>query len=468
MASSLSKINHVVVLMLENRSFDHLLGFLRGPDYPIDGLLGTEFNPRDPSDPASPRVLVGDGAPYAPDLDPDPNHDVRDVTIQLFGGAASAAAPPPMNGFVYDYSQIVGVDAAKADTIMQSHAPRTMPALTTLAKEFALCDHWFSSVPGPTWPNRIFAHAATSDGYIDNNLHDYKIETIYHRIMAAGLTWRIYFHDIPQALAINSLRDYPGNFEQFDAFVRDCRDSTLPTYSFIEPRYSNFLQNRANDQHPPHGIPLGEMLIADVYDALRNSPTWSESLLVVVWDEHGGMYDHVAPPACVNPDGKVSPEFDFTRLGARVPAVVVCPYIERQTIDHTVYDHTSISATLRERFGFPKPLTRRDAAANTFGSLASLPAPRTDCPVTLPRPDLPSSSQQMTVAAVREAKLTHGPSTVPTSDYQHSLVALSRDLDTGESESLRALRASMDTTSEHSAAIQMHSATLAFLNRPRP
>src|SRR5262249_19547994 len=148
-------------------------------------------------------------------------------------------------------------------------------------------------------------------------------------------------------------------YKLIDDFFDDARTGHLPAYSFIEPRYTDFLSLKANDQHPPHDVALGEYLIADVYEAIRNSPQWEQSLLVVLSDEHGGIYDHVPPPETVNPDGKTAPNCDFKLLGVRVPAVLVSPYIAKGTIDPQVYDHTSLLATVEKRFGL-QPLTARD------------------------------------------------------------------------------------------------------------
>ena len=216
----------------------------------------------------------------------------------------------------------------------------------------------------------------------------YEQRTIYQNLAAAGHSWRIYYHDFPQSLALaQQIPAFAESYELFDAFLRDAADGRLPRYSFIEPRYFNALGARANDQHPSHGIVGGENLIADVYEALRASPQWSSAALIVLHDEHGGFYDHVPPPATINPDGKTSDGFDFTRLGVRVPAVVVSPYVERGTIDQTVYDHSSLAATLRDLFGLGASLTRRDAqAATLLPLLRSRATPRTDAPAKLARP----------------------------------------------------------------------------------
>lgn len=464
------KIRRVVVLVLEDRSFDHMLGYVRSPGYPIDGLTGNELNRFNPADPASERVYVSSDAPYQPDLDPSPTHDVRDVTVQLYGSSAVPEHPTEHNnGFVFDYAQITGNTPASARRIMQCFDPSKLPALATLARTFALCDHWYSSVPGPTWPNRLFVHAATSDGFVDNNPHPYDVRTIQQSLADQGLSWRVYFHDIPQALALANLRSSPGNFALYEeAFARDCANGTLPSYAFIEPRYFDFLWLKANDQHPPRGVVPGELLLAEVYEAIRRSPLWERCVLVVLWDEHGGIYDHVLPPGAPNPDGKVAAEFDFTRLGVRVPAVIASPYVRPGTVDSAAYDHTSVLAFLKRLFGLPDYLTRRDAAAASFEGLFALDAPRRDAPASLPRPSpvdprLTRPANERTPEAALAAGVAGQGSTAPLSDLQKSLVALSDQLPIAESPRLRAIRPASATTTEHEGALRVMHATTRFL-----
>jgi phospholipase C len=164
------KIKYVIVLMLENRSFDHLCGYLRQSNADIDGILQTEFNLMNPSDTNSERVGVSDSAPFVPDLNPGPGHNVRDVKIQLDPRGGGTLT---MDGFVYDYAQQTGVTELDAKRVMQCFSPAKLPVITTLSRQFVLCDRWHSSLPGPTWPNRLFVHCATSGGFVDNNPHEF-------------------------------------------------------------------------------------------------------------------------------------------------------------------------------------------------------------------------------------------------------------------------------------------------------
>lgn len=262
-----------------------------------------------------------------------------------------------------------------------------MPVISTLAREYAVCDQWFSSVPGPTLPNRAFAHFGTSFGRLDMSPDYFRAKpSLYQRMMKAGRTARIYYYapwSGTQGLTF-LLSDQPKYFGLFGDFLSDCKKSRLPDYSFVEPPYSDNGATLAADQHPDHNIWAGDRFIKKVYDALRsNEKVWQSTLLLVVWDEHGGLFDHEIPPLVGHPDGFVStaPAFNFERLGVRVPAVVVSPYVERGTVDHTVYEHASIPAMACEQFiGAPHTNApyAREQFANSPLHLLTLDAPRAD------------------------------------------------------------------------------------------
>lgn len=421
------KVKHVFVLMLENRSFDHMLGFagLQGTDAVTgeptraDDLIGKEhFNPH----PTDPNIQVFARNPaetqfFAPY--PCPGHEFRDTLIQLCGPTAQYPDPqtgkyPPIDrsGFVASYHGKGAPDPVK---IMGCFSPEQVPVLTALAREFAVCDRWFSSMPGPTWPNRFFIHAASSAGLDDTPTH-YEIAaatlldgyhfqkgTIFDRLDDRCADWLVFMGDqLPQVFAIGGMNAarLQGHFVDFDSFEQVVNAPDFSTsYIFIEPNYGNVLPlspgdfTGGNSQHPLDDIVPGEMLIKKVYETVRNSPHWNESMLLITYDEHGGFFDHVTPPSTVNPGDKIlDPEnnknhFDFTQLGVRVPAVVISPLIPRGTVDHTMYDHTSLLAMVEKLFAL-KPLTRRDRFANSFAHLFSLAAPRTDSPTILPDPSL--------------------------------------------------------------------------------
>jgi phospholipase C len=442
-------IQTVVVLMLENRGFDHMLGFLKTTDPDIDGLTGNESNPSNPLT-ATDHTTVSPTAEFV--LRPDPGHSVTDTIVQLFSRESGPpAAGAPNAGFIWSYShqKPAPVDPT---SIMKCFAPEDLPVLTTLARSFALCDAWFSSVPGPTWPNRFFAHAATSKGYINNGqFNNYDMPAIFENLTAQRKTWRNYYHDFSQTWALRRLQAPENlvNFRSFGQFKNDARKGTLPNYAFIEPKYFSFF-GQANDQHPPHDVRAGERLIAEVYEAVRNSPQWPATMLLITYDEHGGTYDHVLPPAAAPPDSHTS-QFAFDRYGVRVPAVVVSPFVPPGP-DHTLFDHTSIPATLASVFGLPGFLTARDAAANTFHGLASLPRGRTDVP------DLSRAASGRLVPkgrAVARAKAVPPPEQqVGLSEFQEDLVALARSLEQRRAPKLATARiVPKRPATEHSAAL---------------
>ena len=406
------KIEHLVVLMMENRSFDHMFGFLKSASYPINGLDGTETNP----DTLGAPVRVSPDARYGGDFTPDPGHDFISVNEQIFGNSQGTGAGPFMKGFVKAYQGKTG-NVAKSHNIMRCFSPGRLPALTTLAQEYAICDRWFASVPGPTLPNRAFAFGATSQGRVDMNPQYVTLKTIFQLLDENKISSKLYYTDWTLGLAIGYIIQNARKFLFFfDDFIKDCKKNRLPAFSFIEPRF-NDLSDRgeffpASDQHPDHNVFQGEKVIKAVYDAITsNKETWESTLFVITYDEHGGLFDHVRPPATVSPDGKTSgvPPFTFDRLGVRVPAVLVSPFIPRGTIlNQKDFDHTSIIATASKLFikNSPKPwLTERDRQANTFEDCLTLSTPRPG-KVSIPQPrDVRSESDAATARRAMTASV---------------------------------------------------------------
>ncbi len=455
-------IEHIVVLMLENRSFDHMVGFMQSATYQIDGI-DAGHPPTNPVSPHDPTLVQA--TPDAPNVLPfDAGHSVPDTNVQLFSNVSGPPLTGSSNqGFVYSYSQQPGVTTAVAPLIMKCFAPAALPVLTTLAREFALCTAWYSSVPGPTWPNRFFVHCATSKGFIDNSfLHNYDMPTIFENLSDVEATWKIYSHDFPQAQMLSNIADdadFDKNWDSIGGFKDDAANDTLPNYAFIEPKYTSFL-GEANDQHPPHDVQAGEQLIAEVYNAVRDSPGWNATLLIVVYDEHGGIFDHVLPPATVAPDDHTS-EFGFDRLGLRVPALLISPYISRGRIINTVFDHTSIPAMAKKTFGLPNYLTKRDAQANTFEHVFDLDVPRTDTPSDLGAPvpardewgDEVASSDDM-----RTKVATGDVSSAPVSTLQMNLVELARSTPAAPDDRSALLDHARPINTEHDAAVYLRQA----------
>ena len=401
--TGLSAIEHIVVLMLENRSFDHMLGFLytdqgnvSPASQPYAGLTGSESNPDSSGqpvtvfriEPTTPNAYFMPGA--------DPGEGYMATNSQLFGstnGPASSSDVPAGQGFVKDFAYTLGwqstskgwsiVPGTTANDIMGCYAPDTLPVLSALAKGYAVCDQWFASVPTETMPNRAFACSATSQGHMDDKTRTFTSPSIFGLLSQHEIGWAIYGYDAPPLTKSNfpDIRSAPAsNFGEFAAFQAAAAAGTLPAFAFLEPSWNS----AGNSQHPNYDVALGEQLIHDVYEAVRNGPGWAQTLLVITYDEHGGCYDHVPPPAGATPPDDTAGEFsfDFTRFGVRVPTVLVSPLIApgivyRAPDGGTPLDHTSVLKTVQQRWGLPA-LTKRDAAAPSVASVLTLAEPRTD------------------------------------------------------------------------------------------
>jgi phospholipase C len=372
--ASLNQIDHFVVLMLENRSFDNLFGSPNWMGDKINGLTGNETNPDGKGETVQVwNAPAGEKDSWFPT--PDPGELFADINEQL----GVDPAGPPMSGFAANYSRKGGA----AKDIMHYFTPEQVPALTALASSYAICDAWYASAPCQTWPNRFFVHTATADGYENNSpAHfPYLMPTIFNALDdKVPYGWEIYFHDFPQALTLGRLWDHLDHFKPFPDFLDDARHGHLPSYSFIEPRYFADA-DWPNDMHPPHNVRYGDQLVDTVYNALKNSPCWESTMLVVIFDEHGGCYDHVPPPPAVPPaPPKPGQKFAFDRYGVRIPAVIASPLIAPGTVLRAApgsqpYDHTSIISTLRKRFGIAQPLTERDRNAPDLGQVLNLTTP---------------------------------------------------------------------------------------------
>lgn len=447
-------IKHVVVLMLENRSFDNLLGWLYSDQAPPDGqhfegLTYDLWNPLDNLDAdglpftekvpieknGQPKSKFGKVIPNPVDFTlpkPDPGEGFKDTNHQLFQqyNVALQYPPPPTNmGFVQNYQNAMlygaysfGDEPGNPRSIMKCYTPEQTPVLSELARSFAVCDHYHCSIPSQTIPNRDFIHAATSTGHVNNSpVAQCDAKTIFNQIQDAidggrtDLSWGIFGnnafasgkdaagkfgtdHFSLTRLIMTQLHDtrFDGNFGTLDDFEAKCKSGALPSYAFLEPNYGGPTQN---DQHPPADIRAGEKLIADIYNMVKSSPAFANTLLVITYDEHGGCYDHVPPPGgAKNPDPANPPGQDgflFNRFGVRVPCVVVNPYIKRGLIARpsgfVPFDHTSVIKTVQTCFKLQGYLTERDKAAPDFSCLLTLDAARqADIPAVQPlQPDPP-------------------------------------------------------------------------------
>ncbi|QAB18087.1 hypothetical protein Leucomu_09285 [Leucobacter muris] len=429
--------DHLVVLMGENRSFDNLLGYLYAPDTLPDGASFEGLAFREQSNRASDgtsvpaHVYTGPTDRIMRQPDPDPGEEYPHVNTQLFGtldehnrGKHVADmrepynAPPPgqqatMEGFVLDYeTDFRGrTGRAERDQIMGSFSPDMLPVTSTLAREFGVYDHWFCAVPSQTFCNRSFFHALTSHGYVTNSLGDgydkwlraAPAPTVFNRLEEAGLSWRVYFDEL-QLISFTGMIHAPvlerfwktERFATMEQFETDAKNGDLPEYAFIEPR----MVFNHNDFHPPVGVAresavdgenvyngalsdvrAGDALVHRVYTAIRTSMSeqgsnYLNTAMLLTFDEHGGTYDHVAPPAAEPPvPGAGEMGFTFDRLGCRVPAVLVSAHIERGSVFTDTMHHGSLAATLSDRFGL-EPLTARDAGARSIADSFNRKVPR--------------------------------------------------------------------------------------------
>jgi phospholipase C len=366
--------------MMENRSFDHILGSLPH----VDGVdLQSPFTNVNPV-----TNLPVPQAPGAADkLSPDPEHATPDVLRQINVAGPHPTGPRDMSGFLADYAAKHPNAAKVWPQVMAYYTEGQLPATFALAKAFCVCDRWFSSVPGPTWTNRFFMHSGTSQGWVEMprlsppevNLHKYDQDTIFDRLYERGIAWRIYVGDIAQSLLLSHQRE-PDNLKRYrrwqnfatDVQTTDPRD--FPAYVFIEPRYMPFGQN---DQHPPADIRKGDELIASVYNAIRqNAGLWDKTLLIVTYDEHGGFCDHRSPPDATPPDSKAQDGFDFTMYGVRVPAILISKWVQPGSVfrpSQGFLDHTSILRFLIELHGLGSLGNRTASAASLMDAIVATP-----------------------------------------------------------------------------------------------
>ena len=455
--------DHVVTVMFENRSFDNILGMLYTADeiaggVEFDGLATQSFTAttKDGKS-ATTHVYSGETDTIMQHPQPDPGEHYPHVNTQLYGiidpptnadlhkyeiaapyNAPPVGAEPDMSGFLEDY--VVNYRELKEGkepteeeyrVIMGGFSPDMLPVFSTIARNFAVFDRWFSGVPSQTFPNRTFFHASTSHGFVTNKdqggydkwIDAPAVPTVFNRLQDAGISWRVYY-DAQQMVSFTgvlhaaSLEPYwKTNFRSMEQFHDDAAKGHLPAYSFIEPR----MVFNHNDMHPPFGtlregeyggekiynsalsdVRAGEALLHSIYSSIRESgsETGSNAIntaLLITFDEHGGTFDHVPPPAAVPPtrtavEGEMG--FTFERLGLRVPSILVSAYTDAQTVVHDQLHHGSMIATLNRLHGLA-PLTRRDAEANTvFGAInRTEPRQRHTWPTTHPQyvPDNPEA-----------------------------------------------------------------------------
>lgn len=433
------QFDHLVVLMMENRTFDNMLGYLYSPGkvprgQKFDGVAGKNlFNLA----PDGTKIPVAQGT-VMDDPNPDPGEEYPHINTDLFGTVIPSSNagkdvtkmeapfnapspipyPAPMNGFVQDYINRFTLYKGRPPTqaeysiIMNCFPPSAVPVISTLAKGFAVADHWHCEVPSQTFCNRSFFHAGTSSGFTSNEPYSQfpfhnTAPTVFNRLDDKGLPWRIYF-DTKDLLPMTALIHFEPllpklttNVKTMQDFYADVAGGKLPAYSFIEPR----MIIHHNDEHPPaplfdditppSSVLAGEQLIAEVYNAIRTSnastgSNWRNTALLITYDEGGGCYDHVSPPAAVTPDIGQRPGeegFMFDRLGVRVPAVLVSAYTAAGTVVNAPLRHTAVARTMQEKWGIAY-LTQRDKTAPDLAPFFNLTKPRSPSswPTVSPRP----------------------------------------------------------------------------------
>ena len=352
-----SGIEHVVVLMMENRSFDHYLGWLPGADGRQAGLSYKDS--KGVSHPTH-HLTVFQGCENN-----DPDHSYAGGRIQFNRGACDGFLADTANDpFAIGYYK-------GSDLSFYGHA----------APYWTVCDHYFAATMGPTYPNRLYMHSAQTDR-IDNTTTISKMPTIWDRLAARGVSHTYYFSDLP-ITALWGTKHLTIS-QPYAAFLLDCALGQLPAVSFLDPRFEDEGTGTSGDDHPHADIRVGQAFINEVYRAITHSPLWSKTVFVITYDEWGGFFDHV-PPA-VAPD--TSPKTALR--GFRVPAIVISPLAHRRTVAHNVYDHASVLKMIEWRWGL-EPLTPRDRAARNLAEVLNfgrpnLEAPQWTTPTALPEP----------------------------------------------------------------------------------
>jgi phospholipase C len=343
-----SGIEHVVVVMMENRSFDHILGWLPGADGKQAGL----------------QYLSSSGVAHstyglAPDFrgcpHPDPDHS--------YNGGRTEYDDGKMDGFLRAGSNDV--------YSIGYYVEEDLPFFSALARNYTVLDRCFSSILAPTFPNRLFLHSANTDR-LTNSVDFTSLPTIWDRLAESGVSGTYYFSNVP-ILAFWGLK-YLGISAPYEQFLTDASHGTLPSVSFVDPKFTLLDLDTANDDHPHSNVKRGDSFLAQIFQALATGPDWPSTVLIITYDEWGGFFEHVPPPRAARPAG--DPDADVVDgkvlLGFRVPAMVVSPFSlgnpGQPRVQHSIFDHTSILKLLEWRWGL-QPLTARDASTDV-GNLA--------------------------------------------------------------------------------------------------
>jgi phospholipase C len=345
-----SGIQHIVVLMMENRSFDHFLGWLPTVNPDVDGKqAGLTYLDRYRVGHQTHHLEVMASCGFQ-----DPDHSYEGGRIQLNGGRC--------NGWLR---------SGQNDSLSIGYYERDdLPFLGQAATDWTTFDRYFAATMAETYPNRFYMHCAQTDR-LHNNATFATMPSIWDRLAAKKVSQAYYYSDLPFAALLG--KHAPRAFKQFPQFLLDCTAGTLPAVSFVEPRFQDEEKGLSNDDHPHADIRAGEDFMNQVYDAVRTGPDWASTVLVITYDEWGGFFDHVRPERA--PD--VSPKTALR--GFRVPTVVISPFARRGYVSHQTYDHTSILRMIEWRHGL-SPLTVRDAKAHNLARVLDLAHPDTTAP----------------------------------------------------------------------------------------
>jgi phospholipase C len=355
---------HVIVVMMENRSFDHFLGWMPGANGQQAGLVYTDS-----------KGVPHPTHPLAPDYQGcgflDPGHSYGDGRVQYDNGAA--------DGWLRDGSDESDTNPKQANDIyaVGYYGKGDLPFLAPAGQAFTVCDNYFAGILSATYPNRFYMHAAQTDR-LSNTSATSTLPTIWSRLEEKGLSGRYYFSDVP-FLALWGTR-YASISKPFSQFMIDAANGTLPNVAYIDPRFEDEGSGTSGDDHPHADIRNGEVFLNQIYDAVRTSPNWSKTVLIINYDEWGGFYDHVPPPLAPIPPESAKAGDKDGRLGFRVPCVIISPFAKRGAIPHEQFDHTSILTMIEWRFGLP-PLSVRDKTANNLADALDFSAPNLDAPV---------------------------------------------------------------------------------------
>jgi phospholipase C len=337
-----SGIEHIVVVMMENRSFDHIMGWLPGANGRQAGLSYTDNT-----------GMAYSTYPLAPDFQgcshPDPDHSYQGARVEYDNGACDGWLRAGTND-IYSIGYYTQADLA--------FLGQAAPAWTT-------CDNYFAAILAGTYPNRIYQHAAQTDRLDNSLLPISTLPTIWDRLADHGLSRKYYFSDFP-FLALWGAK-YLDISRPVGEFYLDCAAGTLPKVSYVEPRFLLEGQGLSQDDHPHSDIRNGEAFLNRVYNAVTSSPAWPNTLMVINFDEWGGFFDHVAPAKAPIPAADAALGSDGRR-GFRVPSIVVSPWSPRATVAHGLYDHTSVLKMIEWRWSL-RPLTVRDSSANNLAEV---------------------------------------------------------------------------------------------------